>query len=492
MKKLLLATLTIFLAVSQTGLAGFTFSDVNENTDYYGSMDWMYKNSIINGYPDGSFKPNKCVNRVEFLKMLFMTLEIDVNKSTAELFPDTPANEWYADYVRTARERKTINGYPDGTFKPDKCVNRAEAIKMAVLAFNDDKLPEMPSLNGDAADYGNAKDVDQNLWYFQYFDYAMVINAVGDKHTKNLDSKGFNFNFFPNDSMTRKEVAEMLFRMKTVKDNYLEVFDPSHEPNQINSVANMDFEFSRIKLIDTGSEMGPKLSFYLYLSRPDLELSQKTEEEKLNDPMPFTVDLPVYLQPKLMYISDLDDTDHETGNMCDRPRFPHECTVIIPKEKLGKSSYTYLLKVSFEDFSYASKEIIVPYPKPLDKPQITEPKSIPAQKSKLDFKFKDVGAENYEIDLSLCEEYNDDGINPCLDGTSYTLEKTSDGKLKEKYPNVNYPATITIENGTVHVTSDLEIEFTESMSYTVTASSSTVENEVDTYVEHSDTKTYVP
>lgn len=495
MKKLLLAAMTTFLVVSQTSFAGFNFTDVNENTDYYASMDWMYRNSIINGYSDGSFKPNKCVNRVGFLKMLFMTLEIDVNKSTAELFPDTSASEWYAPYVRTARERKTINGYPDGTFKPAQCVNRVEAIKMAVLGFNNGKLPETPSLNGDFSYYGTAKDTNQNEWYFKYFDYAMVIRAVGNKHIKNLDPEGYTFNFFPNDAMTRKEVAEMLFRMKTVRDNSLEVFTPSYEPDNVHPVADVNFEFSQIKLIDVGSSDGPKLSFSLYLSRPDLKLSQKTEEEKLKrtDDMPLTVDLSIYLQPKLMYLSeDLGDTDHETGSMCDRPRFPHECTVIIPISEIGKKMYTYLLKITFEDGSYASKEISVPYPSSLEKPQITEPKSIPSQKSKFDFKFKDVGAQNYDIDLSLCGEYNDDGINPCLDGTSYTLEKTSDGKLKEKYPNENYPATITIENGTVHVTSDFEIEFTESMSYTITASSSTVENGVDTYVEHSDTKTYVP
>ena len=492
MKKFLLAATTILLVVSQTSFAAFNFTDISEETDYYASMDWMYRNSVINGYLDGSFKPDKCVNRVEFLKMLFMTLEINVNKSTAELFPDTPASEWYAPYVRTAREMKTINGYPDGTFKPGQCVNRVEAIKMAVLAFNNDKLPEAPILNGDAADYGNAKDVDQNEWYFKYFNYAMIANLVGTKHQKNLDSKGRNFNFLPNDAMSRKEVAEMLYRMKTVKDNYLEVFDTLHEPDPVHTLAEMDFEFDQIKLTDVGSEMGPKLSFHLYLSRPDLKLSQKTEEQKLNDPMALTVDLPISLQPKLIYISNLDDTNYDTGSMCDRPRFPHECTVIIPNEELGKSSYTYLLKVTFEDDSYASKEITIPYPKSIDKPEIIEPKSIPAQQSKFDLQFKDVGAKNYDINLSLCKEYNDDGINPCLDGVDYYLERTSKGELKEQYANELYPATITITNGIVHIISDVEIKFEESISYTVTAKSQTVENKVDTYIENSDTKTYVP
>jgi len=144
MKKTLTTLITASLIVAAffaiPGTKGF--SDINANTDYKSAIDWMTNNGVIQGYADQTFKPDQCVKRVEFLKMLFLMLNIDANNSTAELFKDTYADQWYAPYVKTARARGTVEGYPDGTFKPAQCVARVEALKMAILEFNETELPE--------------------------------------------------------------------------------------------------------------------------------------------------------------------------------------------------------------------------------------------------------------------------------------------------------------------------------------------------------------
>lgn len=228
MKKILFSSVIVVLFLSQTVLA--SFSDVTQQTYYKNAIDWMADNGVINGYGDGTFGPNKCVKRVEFLKMLFETLELDEKGyGNNLLFPDTYANEWYADYVKAARFLGVIDGYPDGTFKPAQCVNRAEAMKMAILQFNNGEVPGYDAMFGNPYDIASWEGVE-NEWWYEYYHYVFSANLVGTAHFEkfNADWSGLGvdsdfanptFNFAPNGSMTRKEVAEMLYRMKAVKDN---------------------------------------------------------------------------------------------------------------------------------------------------------------------------------------------------------------------------------------------------------------------------------
>jgi len=224
MKKFLLSSvLTISLLIGQTASAAETspaFSDVNENTNYVSSISWMADNGVIEGYPDGTFKPDQCVNRAEFLKMLYLTLESDIydipsGTTYISPFSDVIHSEWYAQYVQYALQQNTIEGYPDGTFKPGQCVNRVEAIKMATLEFHDGVIENIPDYYGQFAD--EYSDISEDAWYYQYLVKAFRENSVGLEHVTgeaNVDLK-----FYPGDSMSRKEVAEMLYRMKIIKDN---------------------------------------------------------------------------------------------------------------------------------------------------------------------------------------------------------------------------------------------------------------------------------
>lgn len=213
LKILPLFLLTLLFSITSTAHANF--SDVNDETNYKDSILWMKEHNIINGYKDNTFKPDKCVSRAEFLKMLFLTLQIDPNKSTSELFPDTPKSEWYAPYIRTAREHKTIKGYDDGKFHPNNCVNRAEAIKMAIFEFNNGQIPEDP--NNPTLTY--AKDVKEDKWYYKHISYALKSDIVGLQHATIDKSTDLGvILFYPENEMSRKEVAEMLYRIKMLKD----------------------------------------------------------------------------------------------------------------------------------------------------------------------------------------------------------------------------------------------------------------------------------
>lgn len=117
-----------------------TFSDVTTGTEVYRAVNVLNKLGVINGYDDGTFKPENNVTRAEFTAMLLRTRGMGAVGSTSldnPPFPDvvTPDVSWAIGNIRTAHGMGIINGYDDGTFKPSNNVSYEEAIKMIVCAL---------------------------------------------------------------------------------------------------------------------------------------------------------------------------------------------------------------------------------------------------------------------------------------------------------------------------------------------------------------------
>lgn len=248
-------------------------------------------------------------------------------------------------------------------------------------------------------------------------------------------------------------------------DQEQDIYDPNRA-----EVKDAQVEFSLVSaaLTDAGDEADAesKLDFIFYLERPDLNMKQPLQER--DKASIYSVDLPLALQPRLMYVSDITDTDRDTGSMCYRQIFPHTCTVTLKPEDFKKEKLTYLIKILFEDDTYASKEVTVPIPARLAAPALVEPTATPVQGGTMAMKFKDVGADDYEIAVNLCREYGDDGINPCLDGVNYQL-KRKDGVLADVTYQTLYPIKIVQEDGIIVLTSDFTINFEESVEYSIIA-----------------------
>lgn len=130
----LLATCLFVMPVSAD------FSDVESGTKVYNAVSVLSKLGVINGYEDGTFQPNNNVTRAEFTAMLLRTRGLGSIGSTSlenPPFPDVTTSDvsWAIGNIRTAYEMGIINGYEDGTFKPNNNVLYEEAIKMVVCAL---------------------------------------------------------------------------------------------------------------------------------------------------------------------------------------------------------------------------------------------------------------------------------------------------------------------------------------------------------------------
>jgi outer membrane protein assembly factor BamB len=109
-----------------------SFPDVP--ADYWASPEIMglVGAGVINGYPDGSFKPEFPVTRAEFAKMAVLALSIAQATPATPSFPDLDPKEWYYGYVEGAVKYGLIKGYPDGTFQPQGNITLAEVLTVIV------------------------------------------------------------------------------------------------------------------------------------------------------------------------------------------------------------------------------------------------------------------------------------------------------------------------------------------------------------------------
>ncbi len=177
------------------------FSDISRSHKNYEAIKYLKNKSIINGYSDGSFKPTKTVNRAEALKMLMLAFDVKENGNGILSFSDVDINAWYASALSAALSKGIVQGYSDGTFKPSKTVNRAEYLKILFATNN------MKPTNNITKPYNDVKLTD---WFAGY---AFMANKMNILDTSN--------NLNPTNGMTRADVAETIYRMKMIKDNNL-------------------------------------------------------------------------------------------------------------------------------------------------------------------------------------------------------------------------------------------------------------------------------
>ena len=107
------------------------YSDVDSSAWYSGAVNRMNALGFLTGYPDGTFKPQGEITRAEFTSLCYrfaLQKNMKLNNQRATYFPDVPNDNWAALPIRQCSEAGFIFGYPDGSFGPDKRITRAEAV----------------------------------------------------------------------------------------------------------------------------------------------------------------------------------------------------------------------------------------------------------------------------------------------------------------------------------------------------------------------------
>lgn len=163
---------------------------------YENGIWYVYNNSIVHGYPDGSYQPDRKINRAELLKII---IESSYNYEFQAFegmgcFTDVPAGEWYAKYVCFALSEGVVEGYPDGSFKPAQEINFVEALKIILIGFGNEYVEGDP-------------------WYRNIVDTASSGNYIS------LDINSFSQN------VNRGQIADMITRVMKTEESVTAIED---------------------------------------------------------------------------------------------------------------------------------------------------------------------------------------------------------------------------------------------------------------------------
>ncbi len=142
MKKAKLIPIILALLILTPLVKALTLSDI-ENSPYKTEIQELVNKGVIHGYDDGTYKPTKEINRAEFLKIVIESA-YPKQAQGENCFSDVKT-DWYAKYVCFAKSKGIIQGYPDGKFRPGRTVNYVEALKMLYLTNADAGKTELVS-----------------------------------------------------------------------------------------------------------------------------------------------------------------------------------------------------------------------------------------------------------------------------------------------------------------------------------------------------------
>lgn len=187
----------LFFCFSLSTFANFT--DVDESALYFKGIQYLEELGVVQGYDDGSFRPNEQVNRAEMLKIVLEAKGVPEAElapyADDNCFEDVPANVWYTKYVCYAKAQGYVNGYEDGRFfHPDETINVVEALKITLKIWGIEYL-ETPL-----------------IWYMG------VVNAAADRNYIPFNVVDFGAN------LQRGQMADMIARMANDTAGTLDIY----------------------------------------------------------------------------------------------------------------------------------------------------------------------------------------------------------------------------------------------------------------------------
>jgi len=193
---------TVTVISDDSDIACGDFPDVNSedfSTEECAAISWVQDEGIFTGNDEtGELKPADDINRAETTKVLIEAFGFD-SVTDASTYSDVSDNAWYTPYIMAATANGIVEGYADGSFKPESTVNKVEMLKIILETAGVDLsgVDTSEQLFSDIA-------VDESTdWYRKYAYYAYNMGLI--------DIEGDEFN--PAEGMLREDVILVLYRL---------------------------------------------------------------------------------------------------------------------------------------------------------------------------------------------------------------------------------------------------------------------------------------
>lgn len=165
------------------------FPDMVRGSWYTEPVQMIYSKGIIKGFPDGTYRPQTTITRAEAITMVGRALKWEPT-TKPHVFKDVQKDSYAASFINTAHDLNYIEGFPDGNFRPNAPITRGDMAIVMQAAFK---------LTGQ--DKTAFTDVPKGMYYY---------DAVQKTYSNNI-VKGYKDNTFrPRNPITRAENAEMI------------------------------------------------------------------------------------------------------------------------------------------------------------------------------------------------------------------------------------------------------------------------------------------
>ncbi|MFC1810277.1 beta-propeller domain-containing protein [Patescibacteria group bacterium] len=202
-----LGILATFLVATNTASAA-SFSDVPTNYEYSEAVGYLQDAGAVQGYSDGTYKPANTIIRAEFVKIILEAAGIEPGGSNC--FPDV-TDQWFAPYVCKAKDEGLVQGYPDGTFKPERPINFIESGKVVTEGLGLDQ-----------------NDAYQDAWFHKY------VKSVEGEEAIPPSVETFD------QYLSRGEMAEMVWRVETDQTEESGDYDALKESTENQQITNVE------------------------------------------------------------------------------------------------------------------------------------------------------------------------------------------------------------------------------------------------------------
>ena len=165
------------------------FSDIQAGDWYANTVGYAVQVGIVSGYPDGSFKPNKPITRAEFASIASRFDALAQGNDIA--FNDLAPSHWGYNAIRSAATKGWISGYPDNTFRPEKAISRAEVTSITNRMLN--RYADLYWIDAHRGEVIRFGDVNRGDWYFEpIMEATMGHDFIRDRDGKTEHWTGLN------------------------------------------------------------------------------------------------------------------------------------------------------------------------------------------------------------------------------------------------------------------------------------------------------------
>jgi len=168
------------------------FQDVRASDYFYDTVLDLYDMGAVNGYGDGTFRPYNTTTRAQFVKMVVLAFDVPLYTGSEQHFSDVPSSNPFYAYVESGRAAGLLNGYGDGTFRPNNKVTRGQVAKITVSAAG---------MQDASTGTSTFSDVPVGSTFYTYIETAYA-NGILDGYADHT--------FKPNANATRGQASKII------------------------------------------------------------------------------------------------------------------------------------------------------------------------------------------------------------------------------------------------------------------------------------------